>query len=95
MKLSTYLIGMNVRMILVIHECTVLIAACPIEGQIKKECASLPSCHLTCENPEPGPCPLICVNNGCECPEGTVINQNRTKCIPPSECQGTDIDYKS
>ena len=67
-----------------------LIAACPIEGQIRKECASPPSCHRTCNSTGPIPCPRICIN-GCECPDGQVINENGTKCVTPNECKGTHI----
>ena len=68
-----------------------LITACPIKGQIRKECASHPSCHQTCNtsNPESLPCPAICINNGCECPEGTVIDQEKKECVAPYECEGT------
>ena len=63
-----------------------LITECPVKGQIKKECASLPSCHQTCGSPDPRPCPLICIQDGCECPAGTIIDETRNECVCPSEC---------
>ena len=65
---------------------TTLIAACPIEGQVRKECASHPSCHRTCNSTDPILCPLICIINGCECPSGTVIDEEKKKCVRPSKC---------
>ena len=63
---------------------------CPIKGQIRKECASHPSCHRTCDNlNESIPCPLVCVINGCECPTGTVLDVDKQECVVPSECEGT------
>ena len=37
----------------------------------------------------PQVCPLVCVVNGCECPAGTVINEETNSCVPPSDCPGT------
>ena len=56
-------------------------------GQERKECASHPSCHRTCDNLVGGLCPLICIINGCECPAGTVIDENVNECVAPSECE--------
>ena len=67
-----------------------LITACPIEGQIRRECASHPDCHKTCNTTGPVPCPRVCIVNGCECPEGTVINEENNKCVTPSECKGNN-----
>ena len=65
-------------------------AACPILGQIRSECASLSSCHLTCDNRNTTQiCPLVCVINGCECPAGTVIDEDKNECVDPTECPGT------
>ena len=69
-----------------INKCIILIIACPIKGQVRKECASHPSCHLSCNNTEPGPCPLVCIINGCECPTGTVIDEEKNECVALSEC---------
>jgi len=61
---------------------------CPIEGQIREDCASPASCHRTCDNlGENILCPSVCVNNGCECPAGTVIDEDKEKCVAPRECQ--------
>ena len=67
---------------------SVLITACPIKGQIRKECASHPNCHGTCNTTEPLPCPFVCVVNGCECPEGTIIDEDKNECVTPNECEG-------
>ena len=66
-----------------------LTAACPIEGQVRRECASHPDCHRTCNNTGPVACPRICIINGCECPAGQVINEDGNKCVTPNECEGT------
>ena len=63
---------------------------CPIEGQIRSECASHPNCTVTCEDiggPLPA-CPEICVVNGCECPLGMVVDEKRNACVPLDECIG-------
>ena len=67
------------------------ILACPIKGQVRKECASHPSCHQTCNNNETVLCPEICIVNGCECPDGTVIDEDKNECVAPSECIGMYI----
>ena len=64
------------------------ILACPVKGQIRKECASLPSCHLTCNSTEPVACLDVCIINGCECPTGTVIDEEKNECVALSECKG-------
>ena len=65
-----------------------LSTACPIEGQIRKECASHPSCRRTCDNlNENRPCPAVCIVNGCECPAGTVIDEDKGECVAPIECE--------
>ena len=64
------------------------IIVCPIKGQIRKECASHPSCHQTCNSTGSISCPAVCIVNGCECPPGTVIDEDKRKCVPQSECEG-------
>ena len=61
---------------------------CPIRGQVRYECASLPSCHQTCSAAGSPICPLVCVVNGCECPPGTVVDFARRECVPAIECEG-------
>ena len=61
---------------------------CLVMGQERKECASHPSCHRTCDKLGGGACPQICIINGCECPTGTVVDEDENKCIAPSECKG-------
>ena len=69
------------------YECN-LITVCPIKGQVRSECASHPSCHQTCTSTGPTPCPAICIVNGCECPNGTVIDEAKKECVPRRECEG-------
>ena len=71
---------MNVRII--------SIAACPIKGQIRKRCADHPDCHRTCNSTGSTVCPLICIPNGCQCPPGTVIDEDKQECVDPYECEG-------
>ena len=71
-----------------LHEIT-SITVCPIKGQIRKECASHPSCHQTCNSTGPTACPAVCIVNGCECPYGTVVDVAKRECVPRSECEGT------
>ena len=66
---------------------------CPIKGQIRKKCASHPSCHQTCNSTGPTICPAVCVINGCECPTGTVIDETKRECVPQSECKGIPFIY--
>ena len=54
-----------------------LITACLIKGQVRRECASHPGCHQTCNSTGPVACPAICIVNGCECPNGTVIDEDK------------------
>lgn len=72
-----------------LHEISLNIIACPIKGQIRKECAAHPSCHQTCNTTGLVVCPAICIPNGCQCPNGTVIDETKNECIAPSECEGT------
>ena len=52
------------------------------------ECATDPVCHATCNNTGPRPCPAICIPNGCQCPDGQVIDEAENKCVTPNECEG-------
>ena len=69
----------------------ILITACPIKGQVRKECASHPGCHQTCNTTGSVACPAVCIVNGCECPNGTVIDEDKNECVAPSECTGSYI----
>lgn len=64
------------------------IARCPIKGQIRRECASHPSCHQTCNGSVSDVCYLSCIINGCECPNGTVIDTVKFECVQLHECSG-------
>ena len=71
------------------------ITACPIKGQIRKECASHPNCHQACSSTDSIICPLVCIVNGCECPPGTVIDWDKNECVYPNQCEGTQNNYIS
>ena len=67
-----------------------LITACLVEGQVRKECASHTDCHQTCNNThDPIVRPAVCIVNGCECPDGTVIDEDKNECVAPRQCEGT------
>ena len=55
---------------------------CPIEGQVFTTCGS--ACPATCSNPNPI-CTKQCVAR-CECPQGTVLNEDIKACVPLEEC---------
>ena len=59
-----------------------------MKGQIRKECAAPASCHRTCNSTDGGVCNAICIINGCECPDGTVIDEEKNECVAISECKG-------
>ena len=65
------------------------IIGCPVEGQTRRECAS--SCDITCANVNTiVTCRQVCVNNGCQCPSGTVIDEQTNTCVAPSDCPSTE-----
>ena len=70
-----------------------MITVCPIKGQVRRECASHPDCHQTCNTTGPVVCPRICIVNGCECPDGTVIDEYKNECVTPNECEGMLYNY--
>ena len=75
-------------------KCVILITACPIKGQVRLECARHPSCHGRCNrNDNNTICPLVCIVNGCECPNGTIIDDVKKECVAPNNCTGTH-NYK-
>ena len=52
-----------------------------------KDCALHPSCHKTCNNiNESVVCSHNCIPNGCECPDGTVLDKEKIECVDMSEC---------
>ena len=58
--------------------------ACPVEGQVYTDCAS--SCPPTCDNVNDTiACDAACWQ-GCQCPSGTVIDEERRRCVEPSQC---------
>ena len=67
-----------------------IFVACPAKGQIRIHCAPLSTCAATCSNNgTPRPCPLICDDYGCVCPNGTVLDEDNNECVDASECPGT------
>ena len=72
----------------------VVLADCLVAGQIHSGCAS--PCATTCANMNTTLiCPAVCIINGCQCPYGTVIDEQSNACVPPSECGRpfTGINY--
>ena len=65
-----------------------LVTACPIEGQVRRECAPHPSCHQACNSTGNEVCILSCIVNGCVCPNETVIDWSTNQCVAPNECEG-------
>jgi len=60
---------------------------CPVEGQKRMRCARPDSCTQTCDNKnETIPCPQVCNVNGCQCPQGRVVNTLTNQCVLPEEC---------
>nr|WIM01442.1 zonadhesin-like protein 16 [Limnephilus flavicornis] len=53
---------------------------------VRKECAD--PCPRTCANKNAGPiiCPPYCIENGCECKPGYLLNHIDGKCILPRKC---------
>ena len=71
----------------------ILIVGCPIKGQVRGECALHPSCQQTCNNNETLICLTVCVVHGCQCPNGTVIDEDKNECVAPSECTGMYVHH--
>ena len=68
------------------------ITVCSVKGQVRRKCASHPSCHQTCDNMNDTlACPRVCVVNGCECPNGTIIDEDENECVDPLECEGISL----
>ena len=62
-----------------------MVTECPITGQERSECAS--PCNTTCSNYlMPIPCTANCVINGCQCPAGSVINEETNSCVVMENC---------
>ena len=57
---------------------------CPVTGQERSACAK--PCNLTCSNYRDISCPTVCVSNGCQCPTGTVINEETNSCVAMDSC---------
>lgn len=62
-----------------------MVIDCPITGQERKMCAS--ECNRTCNNYFlPIGCSTVCVDNGCQCPEMSVINEETNSCVTIEDC---------
>ena len=73
--------------VLIHTNCNVIITECTVEGQNKVDCAIDERCAYTCDNRNNSiHCPFRCVVRGCQCPEGTVINELINKCVELSMC---------
>ena len=57
---------------------------CPVTGQMRSDCAS--ACGFTCNNYRDASCTDNCVINGCQCPVGTVINEETNSCVAMENC---------
>ena len=68
---------------------------CPFEGQIRTGCAPHLDCTKYCnDTDEPlKSCIESCVVNGCECPNGTVVDEEKNACVPLGECPGMSFVY--
>ena len=63
---------------------------CRVEGQVYLQFAPPPECQPTCSNPNS---PCLPFGPGCVCPEGTVIDQIKNRCVPLAECSKIDITF--
>ena len=50
-----------------------------------QECALHPNCTKTCNN-DSIVCTQQCIPYGCECPNGTVVNEEAKECVAITEC---------
>ena len=62
-------------------------STCDIEGQKFTSCGT--ACPPTCSNPDPRICTLQCVI-GCQCPQGTVLDEEQNKCVTKDQCRKTN-----
>ena len=62
-------------------------STCDIEGQKFTSCGT--ACPPTCSNPDPRICTLQCVI-GCQCPQGTVLDEEQNKCVAKDLCRKTN-----
>ena len=45
------------------------------------------ACNTTCANMDSLLiCPQVCIINGCQCPSGTVIDEQSNTCVARSDC---------
>ena len=62
--------------------CIITEQNCTAENQVYT--LDTTDCIPTCSNPNP-PCSRTS-QGGCTCPNGTVLDENQNKCVPPSKC---------
>ena len=60
---------------------------CEVEGQTYIKCGT--ACPPTCSKPEPVKCTRQCVP-GCQCPRGTVLDEDNKRCVRPQFCPRPD-----
>lgn len=64
---------------------SIYFTVCTIKGQVIQECALNPNCTTTCNNTNEA-CVYSCIPYGCQCPNGTVVDEANNECIATSEC---------
>lgn len=89
---STTINYLSVSILLATHICSSLYYTdCSIKGQVIGKCASHPDCAKTCKNRTEVGCIQQCIPYGCECPDGTVIDEQKNECVAESECPGMSV----
>ena len=70
------------------HICCVhvfLLGVCPVKGQVQKNCTACNTTCITRFNFQV--CIPVCHNDSrCECPDGTVIDEDQNECVSPDKC---------
>ena len=61
-----------------------MVTDCLVTGQMRSQCAS--ACAFTCNDYRDAECTTECVVNGCQCPVGTVINEETNSCVAIEDC---------
>ena len=64
-----------------------LTTACPVEGQVRVECAS--ACNTCAKVNTPVICLKVYFVSSCQCPSGTVIDEQTDTCVPSPDCPST------
>lgn len=61
--------------------------ACPGSGQVFSNCFF--PCPTTCREPDLNCLPVLPCTAGCQCPSGTVLDQDKNACVTRDECTET------